>query len=368
MSDIILRYLVKSEFADIQSRAESLLLEQAVELPRTALFDPWVLENIVGKILNIEEKKPGHYEVKISHPLRTTALDPAQLLNVAFGNSSLQPDVELIGIEVPSELVKKFGGPQFGISGLREKLDIPHRAITCTALKPMGLSPEKIGELAYTFSVGGLDIIKDDHGLADHDFCPFEKRVEEAQKGIARAAKEGHKTIYVPNLIGTPETVFRQLKFAKDHGVGAVMISPILVGPATLLELAQKSGLPILAHPSFGGASRIAPEVLLATIFKWFGADAIIYPHSGGRFSYSRETCLNIAAFSRSQEHGLKGAFPVPAGGIKTSRVREVLEFYGTDTILLVGGSLLEAGDKLLEKTQEFVQEVHTVSKDLEKK
>ena len=363
MSDVILHYLVKSESADIKARAESLLLEQAVELPRTALFDEWVLENILGKILAIEEKSPGFFEVIISHPLRTTALDPAQLLNLAFGNSSLQPDVELTGLKVPPELAQKFGGPRFGIEKIRERIGVPHRAITSTALKPMGLSPQKIGELGYTFSIGGIDIIKDDHGLADHEFCPFEKRVEEAQKGIERAAREGHKTLYVPNLIGTPETVFRQLDFAREQGVGGVMVSPLLIGPATLVELAQKAGLPILAHPSFGGSSRIAPEVLLAGIFKWFGADAIIFPHMGGRFSYSRETCLGIAANSRSHEHGLKGAFPVPAGGIKTSRVREVLEFYGNDTILLVGGSLLEAGDKLLEKTREFVQEVHAVSK-----
>ncbi len=34
--------------ADLDARVESALLEQTVELPRAALRDPFVLENIVG--------------------------------------------------------------------------------------------------------------------------------------------------------------------------------------------------------------------------------------------------------------------------------------------------------------------------------
>ena len=52
----------------------------------------------------------------------------------------------------------------------------------------------------------------------------------------------------------------------------------------------------------------------------------------------------------------VRTAFPSPAGGIKVERVAEVLDFYGPDCLLLVGGSLYEAGDALVERTRELVE------------
>ena len=50
---------------------------------------------------------------------------------------------------------------------------------------------------------------------------------------------------------------------------------------------------------------------------------------------------------------------PVPAGGMSRERVAEMLEFYGTDIMLLIGGGLLEARERLTEATAAFVAEVH---------
>jgi ribulose-bisphosphate carboxylase large chain len=365
MSPVVFRYHVAAGTDEIAARAESLLLEQTVELSRAAAADDWVRANIIGEIVSIEPRERGGFAVAIAQPIRTTALDPAQFLNVAFGNSSLQPDVTLAGVEPPPEFFETFKGPRFGAGALREKLGAFGRALTATALKPMGLPAEKLAALAYSFAVAGIDLIKDDHGLADHEFCPFERRVDLCQRAVEQAnAETGGRTIYAPNLIGSPASVHRQFAFAREASVGAVLLAPMLVGPALLHELASAAALPIVAHPAFGGSEWIAPEVLFGDIFKWFGADASIYPHLGGRFSYSSATCRALATRLMSSAHGLKPALPVPAGGIKTSRVREVLSFYGVDTMLLVGGSLLESGD-VIERTKAFVAEVASVSKEL---
>lgn len=365
MSRFVFHYEVASDPAGVAARAEALLLEQTVELSRTAASDAWVKDNIIGDVLSIEPLGEGRFAVAVAQPAGATALDPAQFLNVAFGNSSLQPDVRLAGVEPPEDFFAAFKGPRFGATGLRERLCAFDRALTATALKPMGLPPERMAALAYAFAVAGIDVIKDDHGLADHEFCPFERRVELCQRAVERAnAETGGRTIYAPNLIGTPSKVRRQFAFAREAGVGAVLISPMLVGPALLFELAEEAALPIIAHPAFGGSEWISPDALFGDIFKWFGADASIFPHQGGRFSYSRKTCLSLASRLRSRAHGLEAAFPVPAGGIKTSRVREVLSFYGVETMLLVGGSLLESGD-VAGSARAFVAEVAHVSKEL---
>jgi ribulose-bisphosphate carboxylase large chain len=57
---------------------------------------------------------------------------------------------------------------------------------------------------------------------------------------------------------------------------------------------------------------------------------------------------------------GLKPCVPVPAGGMTTDRVGEMLDFYGADVMLLIGGALLEARDRLVEATAAFVEQVRS--------
>lgn len=362
-SNIHITYKVHSS-DDIESRAEALMLEQAVELPRKAITDPWTQENILGEILSIEDTHDGDHHVTIAHPWRTSANDAAQLLNVIFGNSSLQPDVLVEHISLPEEGLEMLGGPQLGISGIREKLSVQSRALTCTALKPMGLTPDKMAELCRTFALGGIDIIKDDHGLADHEFCPFKERVEKCFEAAQKASEEtGKKVIYSPNLLGTPSAVLEQFEFCRSLGVDMVMLEPMLTGMPLMHEIVQKAdGIAILAHPAFAGALRMSQVAQLGQLFRWYGADGVIYPHFGGRFAYSEEACRDLSEELRKPYPGLPPAFPVPAGGIKTSRVKEILNFYGPNTMLLIGGSLLEAGDQLLDRTREFVDQVAKVS------
>jgi ribulose-bisphosphate carboxylase large chain len=51
----------------------------------------------------------------------------------------------------------------------------------------------------------------------------------------------------------------------------------------------------------------------------------------------------------------VRPSLPVPAGGMVLARVPEMLDFYGPDTILLIGGSLLAARERLTEEVAAFV-------------
>ena len=66
--------------------------------------------------------------------------------------------------------------------------------------------------------------------------------------------------------------------------------------------------------------------------------------------------CEAIAERAREPWHHFAPAFPVPAGGMQVERTAELIDFFGMDTILLVGGSLLAAGDALLEQTRKFTE------------
>ena len=120
--------------------------------------------------------------------------------------------------------------------------------------------------------------------------------------------------------------------------------------------------MPLIAHPSLAGVQRIAAPALLGTLFRAFGADAVIYPHFGGRFSYPETVCHDLAERLRAPLHSLQPALPIAAGGMSVERVPELLGFYGPDTMLLIGGSLYRAGPALLDRSREFVDAVKRAS------
>lgn len=366
MSWFQVRYRVRAAAHEIEAIAEAIALEQSVEVPRAAVRDAFVVEQIVGRVDSIHAVGESQFDVDIRLATQTTANDPAQALNMLFGNTSMHEHVQLIDAELPDELLARCGGPRFGIDGLRELVGARHRALSCAALKPQGLSNTALADLCYRFAEAGVDFIKDDHGLANQNYSPFAERVRLCQQAMARAAQQaGTRGCYVPNLIGTPSALIQQAHIAREEGVRAVMLAPSLIGLPTFNEMVAQhlQGMAVLAHPSFSGM-RIAPALLLGKLFRIYGADAVIYPHYMGRFAYSQTQCAQIAEECRRQRPGLRAAMPVPAGGMVVERVGELLQFYGNDVMVLIGGSLLLAGEAeaLTERTRVFVRNVHGVS------
>ncbi|MGH7588602.1 MAG: RuBisCO large subunit C-terminal-like domain-containing protein, partial [Gemmatimonadota bacterium] len=204
MESIRATYRIRNT-ADPARRADELALEQTVELPREALAGKAAEHGLTARVTAIEPLDESSHRARLEFPLEAAAGDPAQLLNVLFGNVSLQGDVELIHVELPAPLLEALGGPGFGTRGLREVCGVRGRALTCVALKPMGLPPEDLADLCHLLAAAGVDLIKDDHGLADAPGCPLAARVAACALAIDRAADEtGRRAVYAPNLIGTP--------------------------------------------------------------------------------------------------------------------------------------------------------------------
>jgi ribulose-bisphosphate carboxylase large chain len=358
-------YRLEGDPAGAEARAEAIALEQTVEVPRAvAMREPFVAREIVGRVESVEAVPDGSRRATIAYPVATTAFDPAQLLGVLFGNSSLHADLQCVDFDPPPSLCDALRGPRAGVAGLRELTGVRTRALTCTAVKPMGRSPAELADLLRAFARAGIDVIKDDQGLADHEFCPFEARVEACLAAAEQVADEtGHRALYVPNLIGTPERVFAQLRFAEKRGARAVMVSPMLLGLPTFWELCQRhASVPVLAHPSHAGALRYAPELLFGKLLRLYGADAVIFVGYAGRFGIPRATCAGIATNLRAAWHGLAPSLPVPGGGIDLRDVAEVVRFYGRDAMLLVGGSLQVEEGRTLERSRALVEAVRTAS------
>ena len=352
-------YRVRATAATIEARAQAIALEQSVELPLAAVHDQRVLRDVVARVVAIEPAGDA-FAVTIRLATETTGFEAGQLLNMLFGNTSLQDDVTLADIEVPRGFAARFGGPRFGIAGIRTITGAHDRPLTCSALKPQGLTPAQYAAIARTFARARIDVIKDDHGLADQTIAPFAARVREVQCAVDAAnAETGGSTVYAPSVSGDYERRRKQATLARECGVRMLLIAPMVAGVAALTALARDADMPILAHPALAGALRIAPPVLLGKLFRLFGADATIFPNAGGRFSYTPELCAAIADAARKRWHRLAPTLPVPAGGMSVARVPEMRARFGDDAMLLIGGNLLEWGGELFTRCCEFVDAVH---------
>jgi ribulose-bisphosphate carboxylase large chain len=149
----------------------------------------------------------------------------------------------------------------------------------------------------------------------------------------------------------------RQLSTACEAGITCALLAPMIAGFANVQALIREfSDIAFFAHPSLGGSARFAPPLLIGKLFRLIGGDAAIFPNHGGRFGYSPETCLLLANNARAAWGNLRPGMPTPAGGMTLDRVPELLDFYGPDAMLLIGGSLLLTGAGLPEAAADFAR------------
>src|SRR5205823_7554396 len=150
-------YHVRCDARSIEARARAIAVEQSVEMPVAAIDDDFVKSEIIGRVETVRELADGRFEVRIALSAATVGGDAGQLINMLYGNTSIHDDVVLHDVELPSDLVQAFGGPRQGLDELRRRVGAADRALTCSALKPQGLAPEKRADLAQKFAQGGID-------------------------------------------------------------------------------------------------------------------------------------------------------------------------------------------------------------------
>lgn len=347
------------------ARAHDICVEQTIEFPADLVLDGDIHDLILGHIESFFSPQPGRWEAEISFAVEIAGNELTQLLNVVFGNFSLKPGVRVERLILPDKITRLFRGPRFGVTGLRERLGVRDRPLFCTALKPLGLANEALAELAYEFALGGVDMIKDDHGLADQPFSPFNQRVELCAEAVARANREtGGNCIYIPNLSAPLDRMIKKAITAREAGAGGLMVAPGLIGWDGMRMLAEHDNiaLPVLCHPALSGTFTVSREngmshyLVFSQLPRLCGADAVIFPNYGGRFSFTADDCQSIINGAVVEMDRIAPAFPMPGGGMNEERVPEMLEFYGKDVIFLIGGALHKMGPSLVENCKRFME------------
>lgn len=347
---------------DARETASAICVEETAEFPEPLISEGDIRDHVLGRVVDFRHIDGDHYQATLSYAIEITAFELLQFLNVVYGNISMIPGIKVERFDLSDSLLEHFKGARFGIEGLRKHLNVPSRALLATAIKPMGLSPEELAQMAYDCAIGGLDFVKDDHGLSNQVFAPFKERVARVAEAVQRAnQKTGERCLYLANINGPIEGLIERAYFAKNAGAGGFILLPSLIGWDMMRCLAEDDGLglPILYHPAFHGAYVTGDRTgfsffsMYGQLVRLAGGDVSVFPNYLGRFSAPKEHCLDVVDGAKVPMGHIKPIFPSPGGGAALDKIPEMLEVYGNNMVYLIGGGL-HHGESLVKTCQEF--------------
>ena len=227
-------YRIAADEKTALEMAKSICVEQTVEFPAAHIECDAIHSDIIGRL---EEFSPctGGYPGpdqlfrSVRHPRVRPVLQCGlwQLQPVAGDyRGAHQPVPGTAGL-VP--------GPKYGVAGLRQRLGVQNRPPVLHCPEAHGPAHGGPGRRGLSVPLGGVDLIKDDHGLMDQTFSSYKDRVKAVCEAVRQGNQEsGHHTAYVPNLSGSFSSMMDRVRYAEDCGAGGIMLAPGLVGYDTM--------------------------------------------------------------------------------------------------------------------------------------
>ena len=272
-----------------------------------------------------EEKTKKGWWAKIAYPYHNFGARIPNMITAFLGEGAFHSygmkTIKLMDIHFPDSFLNQFGGPQFGVQGIRDMLEVYNRPLTLGVIKPnIGLPTGPFAELGYKAWLGGLDIAKDDELLCDTPTNPTEKRMALLGSYRLKAEKEtGRKKIYLANITDEVDRMEELYERAIQFNTNAVMINGMTTGLSIVRVLAKKGKLPLVAHFDF-----VAPVTqqrtfgvhlqVICKLQRLAGFDIITFQGLGERMHTSEmDVLLAFKACIAPMGH-LRPALPVPGG------------------------------------------------------
>ena len=302
------------------------------------------LRSHLAQVINVKTDEQGYNIATVSFPEINVENDIASLLTMIFGKYSMAG----VGKIVAVRLDNNYGQlPKFGISGIRQQLQVFDRPLIMAIFKPaLGLSAQDHATILQEVATAGLDIIKDDEIMGDLNTAPTLERLRACRPILDQIKQETRRTVlYAINVTGNAQTLLEKARILVKEGANALLLNVLTYGFSVLEALAADPELnvPIFAHPALAGAlcasgdTGFSYSVILGTLMAHAGADAVLYPAHYGSLPFDPVEEKRICEQLRS-----RNVFPVPSAGIHPGIVPKALSDYGNDVILNAGTGIME--------------------------
>ncbi len=321
----------------------------------------------MGQVLNTKQLDNNRSQATVGFPEINCENDIGSLLCMIFGKFSLAGPARIIDIQLPVD----FGiRAKFGIKGIREKTQVFDRPLIMGIFKPaLGLTAGDHAQLLDQVAAAGLDIIKDDEINFNSTTAPTIERVKACRPVIEKYKDlNGREIMYVVNLSGRADKLIDNARRLIDEGANALLFNAICYGYSCLEAICAhpEINVPVFTHPALAGALGGATQgindygidysVLLGTLMKCAGADAVIYPAHYGTLPFSAETESKICKLLRQEKGKHIPVMPVPSAGIRPGIVGQAMQDYGNDVALNAGSAIFDHPDGPTAGTKAFFE------------
>ncbi|MCD6576524.1 MAG: hypothetical protein J7K66_00750 [Anaerolineaceae bacterium] len=287
--------------------------------------------------------------VTIAYPYENFGTKIPNLLTVVCGEGVFHaPDIcaiRLMDIHFPESFLGNFQGPQFGVQGLRDMLEVYDRPLMFGVIKPnVGLPPEPFAQIAYEAWIGGLDVAKDDEQISDVSWSPLEKRSKLLGAARRRAEKAtGEKKIYLANITDEVDQLLENHDIAVANGANAVMLNAMTVGLSAARMVRKHAKVPMVSHFDLFGAMMQLPfhgvrEVVFTKLLRLAGFDALVYPGFSPRMKTTKADILASVRACLEPMGNLKPCLPIPAGSQWAGSLKTLYDVLGTIDFAVVPG------------------------------
>jgi ribulose 1,5-bisphosphate carboxylase large subunit-like protein len=307
---------------------------------------PYVDEKVQGETLSVEELDDASYRVTYAIPLHNLDVGLGGITNLwpmiagEVFNFHFIKKATLVEVDLPLPFIDHYLGPQFGIEGVRELIEVKRGPLFGSIIKPnLGLDPPRSAHTVEILAKAGFDFIKDDEICVNSRLCPLEERVSAiAQRLYKVQQQKGTKVLYAANVTSDFATLGKAAEIAIQSGAGALMIDPFCTGFSGIDFLRRNFNAPIYAHRVGYGIFCSGPSYsiryeVFTGLFRLLGAD---FSHVGGIWGKSEAAKQTTSGYldilkSKSQKNP---AWPVVTG-ISIENMKEYYDFYGENTMFM---------------------------------
>jgi len=302
--------------------------------------------------------------VKIAYPQELFESDNVpNILSSIAGNILGMKAVKAIRLEdvsFPKKILKSFGGPRYGIKGVRKLMGIKKRPLVGTIIKPkLGLNTKHHAQSAYESWKGGCDIVKDDENLASQKFNEYRERLARTLEKAHKAEEEtGERKAYLVNVTAETKEMIKRAQLAQDLGCRYIMVDIVTAGWAALQTLREANfKMAIHAHRAMHAAFDRNPEqgismIVLGDFARLIGVDQIHIGTAIGKLEGDIRSIKelkgdieqhNVKATKLRLEQNwgkIKPVLGVSSGGLHPGHVPFLVKNLGADLVIQAGGGV----------------------------
>lgn len=264
-------------------------------------------------------------EVTVSWPLHNMGPSLPNLLATVAGNlSELKAfsGLKLLDVVLPTDFLKVYQGPKFGVQGTRAFTDVYDRPLIGTIIKPsLGMSPEATAAQVKVLAEAGIDFIKDDELQTDGPHCPFVERITAVQRVLNKHRdRTGKRVMYAANVTGDLDQMLARHDHVLSSGGTCIMVSMNSIGLPAMKTLRAHSQLVIHGHRNGWGMLSRSPAIGMSFIAfqKLWRLAGIDHTHVNGLRNKFCEPDESVIA---SAGACLTPMFPPPVAGCEVMPV-----------------------------------------------